>query len=197
MSKRIMFMGLAVMLFLGAVTAVGFAYTLLSQEEALKEVFWPGAEIEEETVKLTGDTLSRIKEKLGGSLEYYQAGSESSRVRGKTTITFYFAKKDGERKGVAIIDVQPGKWGPVEFITSMTLDATVKNVRVMSYQEKRGRPIARLAYMNQYRGKSSRSILTVGKDIIGVTGATISSRAATFAVKKAIVIYEEVFLKKG
>jgi Na+-translocating ferredoxin:NAD+ oxidoreductase RnfG subunit len=197
MSKRIMFMGLAVLLFLVAVTAVGFAYTLLTEEKALKEVFWSGAEIEKETVTLSGDTLSRIKKRLGGSLVYYQSGSESARVRGQRKVTFYFAKKDGERKGVAIIDVEPGKWGPVEFITSMTLNATVKNVRVMSYQEQRGRPIARLAFMNQYRGKSSGSHLTVGKDIIGVSGATISSRAATFAVKKAIVIYEEVFLKKG
>lgn len=108
---------------------------------------------------------------------------------------FYFAKKDGKRRGVAIIDVQPGKWGPVEFITAMTVEAVVKNVRVMSYQEQRGRPIARRSFMNQYKGKSSRSHLTVGKDIIGVSGATISSRAATFTVKKAIVLYEEVYLK--
>jgi Na+-translocating ferredoxin:NAD+ oxidoreductase RnfG subunit len=50
--------------------------------------------------------------------------------------------------------------------------------------------------MNQYRGKSSSSLLQVGKDIVGVSGATISSRAATFTVKKAIVIYEEVHLHK-
>jgi Na+-translocating ferredoxin:NAD+ oxidoreductase RnfG subunit len=38
--------------------------------------------------------------------------------------------------------------------------------------------------------------MQVGKDIVGVSGATISSRSATFAVKKAIVMYEEVYLKK-
>jgi Na+-translocating ferredoxin:NAD+ oxidoreductase RnfG subunit len=97
---------------------------------------------------------------------------------------------------VAIIDVEPGKWGPVEFITAMDLKGTVKRVKVMSYQEQRGRPIARNSFLNQYRGKSSSSPMQVGKDIVGVSGATISSRSATFAVKKAIVMYEEVYLKK-
>jgi Na+-translocating ferredoxin:NAD+ oxidoreductase RnfG subunit len=50
--------------------------------------------------------------------------------------------------------------------------------------------------MNQYSGKTSKSPLTVDKDIIPISGATISSRAATFTVRKAIVIYEEVYLKK-
>ena len=184
------------LMFTVALTADLFAFTLLTQEEALKEVFFSGAEIEKETKELTGATLEKIKERLGGSLIYTQEGSESAPVESHNTIDFYFAKKDGERKGVAIIDVEPGKWGPVEIITAMTTDAVVKQVRVMSYQEQRGQPIARSSFMNQYRNKTSKSPLTVGKDIIAISGATISSRAATFTVNKAIVIYEEVYLKK-
>jgi Na+-translocating ferredoxin:NAD+ oxidoreductase RnfG subunit len=196
MFNRKMLLGVILISSLLAANAVCFAFTLLTKEEALKEVFWPGAEIEKETVELKGGTLDKIKERLGGSLEYYQEGSESAKVEAQTTVDFYFAKKDGERKGVALIDVEPGKWGPVEFIIAMTTDASVKNVRVISYQEQRGRPIAMLSFMNQYRGKTSSSPLQVGKDIVGVSGATISSRAATFTVKKAIVMYEEVYLHK-
>lgn len=177
------------------ITVVCYAFTVLEKDEALKQVFFKGVEIEVETKELEGETLERIKERLGGGLVYFQEGSESRRVKGKHKIEFYFGKQNGQRKGVAIIDVEPGKWGPVEFIIAMDIKGTVKAARVMSYQEIRGRPIARLSFMNQYRGKRSSSPLTVGKDIIGISGATISSRAATFAVKKAIVIYEEVYLK--
>ena len=176
-------------------TAAGLAFTLLTKEKALKEVFWSGAQIETETKELSGDTLMNIKKRLGGSLEFFQEGSESKRVEGATSIDFHFGLKDGKKRGLAIIDVQPGKWGPVEFIIAMDVKGTVKKVRVMSYQEQRGRPIARNSFLNQYRGKSSSSLMEVGKDIVGVSGATISSRAATFSVKKAIVIYEEVYLK--
>ncbi len=179
------------------VTAVCFAFTVLTKEDALKEVFWPGAEVEIETKELTGKTLENIKERLGGSLVYTQEGSESAKVEDETTINFYFAKKDGQRRGLAIIDTEPGKWGPVEFIIAMDINGAVKKVRVLSYEEIRGRPIARTSFMNQYRDKNVNSTLTVGKDIVGISGATISSRSATFTVKKALVIYNEVYQKKG
>ena len=196
MSKKLIFTGLTLFAVLLVTTMVCFAFTLLTKEQALKEVFWSGAEIESESVELTGETLENIKKRLGGSLVYEQQGSESAKVAEKHTVEFNFGLKDGKKRGVAIIDTEPGKWGPVEFITAMDLKGTVKSVKVMSYQEQRGRPIARSSFMNQYRGKSSSSLMTVGKDIVGVSGATISSRAATFAVKKAIVIYEEVYLNK-
>ena len=196
MSKKFMFTSLTLFTVILVATMVCFAFTLLTKEQALKEVFWSGAQIETESVELTGETLENIKKRLGGSMVYEQQGSESAKVKEKHTVEFNFGLKDGKKRGVAIIDTEPGKWGPVEFITAMDLKGTVKKVRVMSYQEQRGRPIARNSFLNQYRGKSSRSPMTVGKDIVGISGATISSRAATFAVKKAIVIYEEVYLKK-
>ena len=76
----------------------------------------------------------------------------------------------------------------------MDLKGVVTRVEVLSYQEKRGQPIARHSFMSQYEGKTSKSPLQVDKDITGVSGATISSRCATFAVKKAIVLYEELYL---
>jgi Na+-translocating ferredoxin:NAD+ oxidoreductase RnfG subunit len=196
MSKKLIFTGSILFGAMLVTTVACFAFTLLTKDEALKEVFWSGAQIESETKELSGEVLANIKKRLGGNLVYEQQGSESAKVAEKHTVTFHFGVKDGERKGVAIIDTEPGKWGPVEFITAMDIKGTVKRVKVMSYQEQRGRPIARSSFMNQYRGKSSSSLLQVGKDIIGVSGATISSRAATFAVKKAIVIYEETYLKK-
>jgi len=84
----------------------------------------------------------------------------------------------------------------VVFIIAMDIKGTVKAVKVMSYSEQRGKPIVRASYMNQYKGKHINSTLTVGKDIVGISGATISSRAATFSVKKALAIYNVVFLNK-
>jgi Na+-translocating ferredoxin:NAD+ oxidoreductase RnfG subunit len=195
MIKRWKFFGCALLVVFFSLSTVCVAITVLTKEQALEEVFFSGAEIETETQKLTKEKRKQIEDRLGGSLVYRQEGSESADVERQREVTFYFGKKDGDRKGVAIIDVQPGKWGPVEFITAMDIKGNVKAVRVMSYQEVRGRPIARLAFMNQYRGKNVNSTLTVGKDIVGISGATISSRSATFAVKKALVLYEEFYLK--
>ncbi|MGE5839391.1 MAG: FMN-binding protein [Deltaproteobacteria bacterium] len=196
MLKKI-FYGIAfTCIFVAATVLVANAVVLLTKEQALKEVFPPEFQIKAETVRLSGDTLKKVMDRLGGSLVFEQEGSESAKVAAETSVEFQIAESGGEVKGVAIIDVQPGKWGPVEFITAIDTQGQVRRVRVMSYQEERGRPIAQASFMNQYRGMSSKSALEVGKDVTGISGATISSRAATFAVKKAIVLYEEVYLKK-
>ena len=197
MNKRWLLTGPFLVLFtLMSLTTAVIAFTVLTEEEALREVFPKGVEIENETKILSGETLKNIRGKLGGSLVYLQEGSESAAVREEKKIVFHFAKQEGKRIGVAIVDEQPGKWGPVTFITAMNIQGTVKAVRVLSYEEIRGRPIAQLSFMNQYRGKDVNSPLTVGKDIAGISGATISSRSATFAVKKALVIYNEVYKEK-
>ena len=196
MLKRIFCCFAVTCIFLAATALVVHAFVLLTKEQALKDVFPPEFEVKVETQVLEGELLDRITKRLGGGLEFFQEGSESARVEAETKIEFHFGLSGGEKKGVAIIDVQPGKWGPVTFITAMDVSGQVRRVRVMGYEEIRGRPIAEAGFMTQYRGKTSTSALEVGKDIVGISGATISSKAATFAVKKAIVIYEEVYLKK-
>jgi len=173
-----------------------YAMRLLTQEEALKKVFGPDAKIVTENKELVEPALSKAKERLGGNLVYYQKGSKSEKVEAKTNFDFYFSLKDGKNTGVAIIDDEPGKWGPVEFIIAMDLQGTVTRVEVLSYQEKRGQPIARHSFMSQFEGKTSKSPLKLDKDITGISGATISSNCAIFAVKKTIVLYEELYLSK-
>ncbi len=175
---------------------VCFAIQLLTKEDALKKVFGEGAEITVENKELTEPALSKVKERLEGSLVFYQKGSKSAKVEEKTNFDFYFATKDGKKAGVAIFDEEPGKWGPVDFIIALDLQGAVTRVEVLSYQEKRGQPIARHSFMSQFEGKTSKDRIEVYKDINGISGATISSRCATFAVRKAIVMYEELYLNK-
>lgn len=172
-----------------------FAVRLLEKEAALKKVFGSDAVIVAETKELAEPKLSKITERLGGSLVFHQKGSKSAEVEPKTSIDFYFATKGGQKTGVAIIDEEPGKWGPVEFIVAMDLKGTVTRVEVMNYTEKRGQPIARRSFLSQFEGKTGKDALRVNKDIVGISGATISSNAASFTVKKAIALYEEINLK--
>ncbi len=196
MFRKFVFFITMVMCILFSLSGVSYAIRLLTKEDALKKVLGEGVTITTETKDLVDPVLSKIKDRLEGNLVYYQKGSKSTEVEASTTIDFYFASKNNEKTGAAIFDEEPGKWGPVDFIIGLDLKGAVTRVEVLSYEEKRGQPIARHSYMSQYEGKTSKSVLTVGKDITGVSGATISSRCATFAVKKAIVLYEELYLNK-
>jgi len=193
--RRNALLGIMAVLSSVLLVVVSHAFTLMTEEEALKDMFGD-AEVKKETMRLRGKTLDTVLEKLDGRLVYEQVGSESAPVAASKKVDFYVASRNGKPLGVAIIDVQPGRWGPVEFIIGMDFEGRVRKVRVMSYQEKRGRPIARRSFMTQYVGKTLNSTLEVGRDITGISGATISSRAATFSVKKALVLLDEVYLKE-
>jgi hypothetical protein len=65
----------------------------------------------------------------------------------------------------------------------------------MAYVEIRGRPIARRTYMEQYEGKSVDSPIEIGNDIQGITGATVSSLSASFAIKKGLILFNELYKK--
>jgi Na+-translocating ferredoxin:NAD+ oxidoreductase RnfG subunit len=166
---------------------------LLNQDQALKQMFPDAAQVVPEVHVFTAGEVDTVKAQLGGKWTLYQAGSKSDESKENDSVTFYFEMKDGKKTGVALIEVQPGKWGPVKYIVVLDMSGKVKNLAVMSYVEQRGRPIATRRFLDQFLGKTSKSPITVGKDIDAVSGATISSRATAFAVKKVVVLYETVF----
>ena len=205
MSKKIIINRIVVMVFCAFLLSVNsFAVTLLNEEEALKEMFPDVDEIVSETVTLTDSEITRIKKKLGGSLVHYQKGSQSEAVEEKSDIKFFIGIKNNQKIRVAIIDEQPGKWGPVKFIIAVdTNPGKVNNLAVMAYVEKRGRPIARRNFLKQFIGKTSlnpisvRSGKGIRRDIRAISGATISSDCTCFAVKKVLALYEEIFIKNN
>ncbi len=188
---------IALLAFLLGMSAPALALRLLSQEEALKQMFPDTDEVVTETIVLSDEDVAKVKARLGGQLVHYQEGTEGN-INEKTSFTFYIGKKGGATIRVAIIDEQPGKWGPVEYIVAMnTATGKVQNLAVMAYFEKRGRPIARNNFLNQFVGKGAEDPIMVRKDIRAISGATISSDATCFVVKKVIALYEDVYLVKS
>lgn len=173
-----------------------FARVLLTKEQALKQMFPEVDEIVTETKIVAPEDLNQLKDRMGGRLYLYQKGSKSKELSEKNEYTFYCGVKNGERIGVAVIEIQPGKWGPVKFIVALDMEGKVKNLAVMSFVEKRGRPIARRSFLKQFLGKGSKDTIKIHKDIRAITGATISSRSVTFTVRKVIALYEELLLQK-
>ena len=193
-SKNCMLILVASICFTFAIISESHAIRLLTPEEALENSF-PGCEFETETKVLDNATQAIVKSKLGGELVHFNKNSKSAKVNETYEFTFRFAKKNGQKVGVAIVDVEPGKWGPIEFIISLDMSGKIKRVEVMSYSEKRGRPIATRNFMAQYENKKSTDPIKVASDITGVTGATVSSEAACFAVRKILFIYETLYKK--
>jgi Na+-translocating ferredoxin:NAD+ oxidoreductase RnfG subunit len=95
----------------------------------------------------------------------------------------------------AMILNEIGKEQYITFIVGITPDFRVERVALMVFGESRGGEVRDARFTNQFRGKRSSDRLVVGADIIGITGATLSSQALCRGAKKALVICEALYRK--
>jgi len=149
----------------------------LTEAGALKLAF-PGADkVESRARRFTAEERSRIEERLGWALS-------------GDTVTVHQGFKDGGPQGRAVVMEEIGKFKPITFMVKASNDGKVERVDVMVYRESVGAEVRRARFTRQFRGKTTRDPLRINRDILNVTGATMSVQAVTAGVKKALVILE-------
>jgi len=189
---RKILMAAAVLTVISGAAASVRAERLMSDDKAIKTML-PGADsVEKAVMPVSADQLAAITAALGGKL--YADGKP-----GKTPkeYEFHFGLKGGKRTGVVFLGTEPGKWGVVGFAVGMdAASGKITDMGVTTLSEKRGRPISLKSFLKQFFGKDSSDPFEIGKDVNAVAGATVSTKAAAFAARKAVVVYKELFLKK-
>ncbi len=127
----------------------------------------------------TPDARARVERRLGRKVE-------------EDAWTFHEGVKAGQTTGWALIVEEKGKYHPITFIVGLTPAGAVGEVAVMVYRERRGEAVRRRRFLGQFSGKTSADPLMVNRDIVHLTGATVSSWSIAAGVKKATVVFEEV-----
>ena len=79
-----------------------------------------------------------------------------------------------------------GKDQPITFLVAVDPDDRLKDVDILVYREPYGGEVAYEAWRRQFRGKTSADSLRVGREIRGISGATISVNAVTVGVRTAV-----------
>jgi electron transport complex protein RnfG len=118
-------------------------------------------------------------------------------------IYFYPGKnKEGQLVGVAIQTVsKTGYGGDIAFMIGADMKGEIQGLYILNYAETPGlgSKINEDWFKNQFVGKSlSKNKLSVKKDggeIDSITGATISSRAVSYAVEEGLEVFKEKYLK--
>lgn len=155
----------------------------LTEETALKTVFPENAKILKEVHHYTESEKKAIESRLGWTV------AESS-------FTAFEGFLDGKSQGWAVITEEIGKFKPITFIIKVSNEGKVERVEVMVYREAVGSEVRRQRFMRQFKGKSAKDPLRINRDILNVTGATMSVQAITAGVKKTLVILDELHFKR-
>jgi electron transport complex protein RnfG len=113
----------------------------------------------------------------------------------KPSYTIYIAKTADKTDGYAIIDEEKGQHLPITFAVKFSAAGVVERQELMVYRERYGDEIRDPRFRQQFVGKTAKSPIREGEEIIAVSGATISSRAMVIGVRRVLVLLDELVLK--
>lgn len=78
--------------------------------------------------------------------------------------------------------------GKFDIMVELDRNACVIDAVVTNYPAQRGRRVRSKSFTDQFKGKCSGDTLELGKDIDAISGATLSAKAMTDGVKKAVIL---------
>jgi Na+-translocating ferredoxin:NAD+ oxidoreductase RnfG subunit len=147
-----------------------------SQSEALSLAFPDAEEVRSHTFVLDEDQVARIE-----SIAKCELDSRLVKV--------YMGFRNGKVLGYALIDIHNVRTLPEAFMVVLKPTGEVRSVRVLAFHEPlEYKPTDR--WYSQFNDRSIEAPLRVGGDIHGVVGATLSARATTRGVRRALAYYE-------
>lgn len=163
-----------------AVACPAEATVYLTVEQALHLAFPTAEAIRPAAVLLTEEQRRRAAALWGRPLP--EAGP----------LTIYTATQGGVVVGRALVLEEIGKYEPITFLVAADANGLVLDVLILVYRESRGGAVRRPQFLKQYQGKTMRDPLRVSRDIVNITGATLSARAISAGVRRALAILTAV-----
>ena len=98
-----------------------------------------------------------------------------------------FDKRD-KLVGYAMFVDEIGKFRPISFVVALDRKLKTRDVAVCVYRESHGAEITRKRFMKQFRGKKLGDSLRLGRDVIHISGATLSCRSTIRAVQRVLAV---------
>ncbi|MBE0567304.1 MAG: FMN-binding protein [Krumholzibacteria bacterium] len=101
---------------------------------------------------------------------------------------FHRATRRGRDLGRALVLEEKGRFKPITFLVRVDPDGRVGQVLVMVYRESRGDAVRRPRFLKQFHGRDTGDPLRLNRDVVGISGATLSVRALAAGVRKALLL---------
>ncbi|MBU6432519.1 MAG: FMN-binding protein [Nitrospirae bacterium] len=158
------------------------AEVFLTEEDALKLMFPQSERVRKEVLKLSPEKKLQIEERIG-----WKFPEESFEV--------YIGETGAQINGYALVQNTIGKHKPMTYMVGVDNTGRVLNVELLVFREARGSEVRTKRFNVQYEGKTVLDPVRINKDIINISGATMSVRSMSAGIKRALVLVDEFYLK--
>lgn len=161
---------------------MSMAEVYMSEEEAVKTMLPKSERVRKELVKLSPEKKSLIEERIG-----WKFPEESFEV--------YIGETGARVDGYAVVQNTIGKHKPMTYMVGVDGRGRVSDIELLVFRESRGSEIRQKRFNTQYEGKTVLDPVRINKDIINISGATMSVRSMSAGIKRVLVLVDEFYLK--
>ena len=161
---------------------MSMAEVYLTAEDALKLMFPKSERIKKDLLRVPADRKLVIEERIG-----WKFPEDSFEV--------YIGETGAQVDGYALVQQTIGKHKPMTYMVGVDAHGRVSNVELLVFREARGSEVRTKRFNVQYEGKTVLDPVRINKDIINISGATMSVRSMTAGIKRVLVLVDEFYLK--
>ena len=161
------------------VSSSAFATQYLTVEQAQQVIFPQASAFKEANWQLTAEQMQQVQQLAG-----LPARSVNWRV--------FAAQKNDVTLGYVVLDDVIGKFELISYAVGLNVDATVRQIEILTYRESHGFEIRMPAWRKQFAGKSASTGISVGDGIANISGATLSCAHVTDGVRRVAAIAQLV-----
>jgi hypothetical protein len=162
-------------LLVGAFGNAAAAEVFLSKQEALAFAFPEAERVESRTVLLDDAQAAAVEEHAKARLE--------SRM-----VTLHTGFNGDEVTGYALIDIHTVRTLPEAFLVVLSPDGVIRNVRMLAFYEP-PEYCPPKGWLARFEQATLNPKLSLGGDIHGIAGSTLSSRAVTSGIRRALALH--------
>ena len=161
---------------------MSMAEVYLTEEEAIKLMFPKSERVKKDLLRLPVDRKTAIEERIG-----WKFPEEAFEV--------YIGETGTQIDGYAFVQNTIGKHKPMTYMVGVDARGRVSNVELLVFRESRGSEVRTKRFNVQYEGKTASDPVRLNKDIINISGATMSVRSMTAGIKRVLVLVDEFYLR--
>ena len=161
---------------------MSMAEVYLTEEEALKLMFPKSERIKKEILRVPADRKIVIEERIGWKFP-------------EDSFDVYIGETGMQVDGYSLVQNTIGKHKPMTYMVGVDARGRVSNVELLVFREARGSEVRTKRFNVQYEGKTVLDPVRINKDIINISGATMSVRSMTAGIKRVLVLVDEFYLK--
>lgn len=158
------------------------AQARLTQQQALRLAFPEPGSIERRTAFLSEDQLERARRLAGPGVE----------ITGGI-VTYYVGEREGQRTGVAYFDSHVVRSLREVLMVVVGPDGRIGRIEVMKFEEPPEYE-APDGWIDQIEGQALGDPLSLRKDIVNMTGATLTSQAMVAAARRVLALHQVIGL---